>query len=540
MNTKSIQILAVLLLLITACATPTLPTGGPKDQTPPQLVSATTENFSTNFDASNIILTFNEWIKLSNPGQEIHTSPPLGKIADYRAIKNKLFITFKEDLEPDLTYHINFGNAIQDVNENNPLQNFQYIFSTGDKIDSLEFRGSLEKINDAEITDNTIIGLYPVEKGDSAFYKEIPFYYTYADKNGSFAFRNLKNGKYLVRVLSDANSNKFYDLPNEQVGFLEDTLDLDSNIFNLKLALFKEEAPERKIKSFTNTISDYKSEYTFNQPLSANENFKLQFLTDSIELVSFTTINSTRDVVTTIFDKQLDSVPNFKTVIFIDSMILDTLEQSTSNLKVPELEFSLKHEKYLQNDTLIINSNLPIASIEKNIEIIDTLNGDTTPINTYLNTDNQLFVKLDSTFAINHVYTLLIPDSAIFDIYDRVNSKYEENFSIESEEERGMLFLTFTDIDSSLQYLVDLLNEKNEIVARTIISSENTKWNFTKLRTGIYKMKIVEDENLNGIWNSGSVFEKKFPEEIYTHPTEITIRPNWELEEEISLVKTKN
>ncbi|MEZ5001409.1 MAG: Ig-like domain-containing protein [Chitinophagales bacterium] len=528
-------LLALLMIFITQCATVTSPTGGPKDQLPPRLMSSTTENFATNFNASAIILTFDEFVKLSNPSQNIHTSPPLGKKVEFTTVKNKLFITFKEALEEDLTYHINFGNSIQDVNEGNPLNNFQFIFSTGPKIDSMSIQGKLIPVNDVKINKTTLVGLYRNTTEDSVFLREAPFYYTFVDDAGSFTFRNIKNGTYTIRALSDANGNRYFDLPNESIGFLKDAIQLDSNIFNVEILLFKAENPNRRVTEFTNNIKEYTSEYILSNPIAPKDSFELIFLPDTVQLNATTILKEDGKTINVFFDQQIQSLNQIETILKINGEVIDTLTQSISNLKSPKQEFSFTREDFLIFDTLSLKSTVPLASVCENIQIIDTIELDTLAFLGTLNIDNQLDISLLSRLKTNHVYTLLIQDSCLIDVLGRPNIEINKNFKTASEEDRGTLKLIFEEVDSATNYLVSFLNSNKNVVAQTTISKNENIWNLSYLTPGTYSIKIVEDDNKDGIWNSGTYIGKKFPETIYVHSKEITIRANWELEESINL-----
>ena len=127
----------MVILLVYGCASIQKPQGGPRDLTPPKLLKATPENMTRNFAATEIKLEFDEFFKLSNQYQEISISPAQEKQAEYKIGRKTLTIDFKDTLQKNTTYVINFGKAIQDVNESNTLTNFTYVFSTGPHIDSL-------------------------------------------------------------------------------------------------------------------------------------------------------------------------------------------------------------------------------------------------------------------------------------------------------------------------------------------------------------------------------------------------------------------
>src|SRR5690606_28614352 len=93
--------------------------------------------------ASKIDLEFDEYFKLNNQYQEITIIPESDKAPEFKIRKKSLSIEFKDSLQANTTYVINFGKAIADVNENNILNNFTYVFSAGNEIDSLSISGEV-------------------------------------------------------------------------------------------------------------------------------------------------------------------------------------------------------------------------------------------------------------------------------------------------------------------------------------------------------------------------------------------------------------
>ena len=62
-------------LLVVSCANIVTPTGGQKDVLPPVPVSATPKNYSINFNATSVKITFDEFIKLKDIGNQFIMSP---------------------------------------------------------------------------------------------------------------------------------------------------------------------------------------------------------------------------------------------------------------------------------------------------------------------------------------------------------------------------------------------------------------------------------------------------------------------------------
>src|SRR5690606_2247595 len=98
-----------LFLLTWQCASIQQPTGGPKDSIPPEIVEETPPNFTRNFDAEKIIIEFDEYVKLSNPQQEISVSPDVDQPLNPRVRRRNIEIELPDSLDENTTYTINFG-----------------------------------------------------------------------------------------------------------------------------------------------------------------------------------------------------------------------------------------------------------------------------------------------------------------------------------------------------------------------------------------------------------------------------------------------
>ena len=120
-----------------SCANPVSPSGGPMDEDPPQLVNSEPPLFTKNFNVAKIKITFNEFIQLKDVTNQVIISPPMDEMPDFKVKGKSLIIELNEELKENTTYNIFMGNAVVDLTENNPAANFQYVFSTGDMIDSL-------------------------------------------------------------------------------------------------------------------------------------------------------------------------------------------------------------------------------------------------------------------------------------------------------------------------------------------------------------------------------------------------------------------
>lgn len=207
------------LLFLWACAEVGSISGGPRDEEPPVFLGSEPPMNATNFAEAEIVLEFDEYVQLNKLNEQLVISPPLVEEKPIFKMKGKkLVIDLNNELKDSATYNLNFKNAIQDLNEGNPLENFQFVFSTGDKIDSLHVRGNLREA----FTLENLLGMYVVlyaEHNDSVPYNQVPDFVAKTDSSGNFDIPNVKAGTYKIFALNDINFTFKFDLPSEEIAF---------------------------------------------------------------------------------------------------------------------------------------------------------------------------------------------------------------------------------------------------------------------------------------------------------------------------------
>ena len=231
------------ILAVSGCANIIPPGGGPRDTLPPILVKASPPDSTTNFPGGKIVLTFNEYVELNNPLENVIVSP-VPRIDPYpEAHLRTITIRLKDTLEPNTTYSINFGRAIRDINEGNEMKDFTYIFSTGNHFDSLEFSGRV-LISETGKPDSTLIVMLHTRLDDSAVAKENPRYYTRLDSSGHFTFRNLPSDTFRVYALKPEGGMKKYTTPQQLFAFADSPVVISTS--TRPIVLFAYSEPEEK------------------------------------------------------------------------------------------------------------------------------------------------------------------------------------------------------------------------------------------------------------------------------------------------------
>jgi uncharacterized protein (DUF2141 family) len=208
------------------CGQPIPPTGGPRDTLPPILRTAEPKDATVNFKGNRIVLEFDEYVSVENPFEKMSYSP-VPKIAPQVEGRLKtVTIKIKDTLEPNTTYSIDFGNAIRDINENNELKDFRYVFSTGPKIDSGVLQGRVIMAETGQ-PDSTLIVVLHSSMEDSAVAKQKPRYAARLNKEGQFVFRYLAPGEYAIYALKDVDGGKKYDQQSEAIAFFDQKVQSD-------------------------------------------------------------------------------------------------------------------------------------------------------------------------------------------------------------------------------------------------------------------------------------------------------------------------
>ena len=97
-------------------------------------------------------------------------------------------------LHPNTTYTIDFSDAIVDNNEGNPLGNFAFTFSTGERIDTLEVSGTVLDASNLEPIKASSSGCMPT--GGLCFVTRPFDRVARTDSRGRFTIRGIAPGTY--------------------------------------------------------------------------------------------------------------------------------------------------------------------------------------------------------------------------------------------------------------------------------------------------------------------------------------------------------
>ena len=451
----------IVVIIVTGgsgCAQIGAPTGGPKDSIPPRLLKASPAQHSTNFKGNKITLSFDEYVVLEDVPNNVIVSPlqKNNPVIDYKL--KTVTVKLKDSLLPNTTYSINFGNAIKDNNEGNPIKNFTYVFSTGNSIDSLQQSGKVI-IAETGKTDSLLIAMLYRNADDSAVQKRKPDYIAKLKGDGSFVFNNLSAGNYKIYALKDGDGGRTYNSKTELFAFADHDITVGANNAPITLYASAEEKENRSLPGIGLAKTPVPKVFRYTTPITSLE----QELQDPLEL----TFN--RSVKKFAAEKIILTDTNYKPITPVQFSI------DSSKRKIMLSVNWQEGTKY----RLIINSGAVTDSAGNNLPKSDTIRFTTKKVSDY-----------------------------------------------------GNVVLRFSNLDLSKYPVLQLVVGDEVKFAYPLTTTEWTKKTF---KPGEYEMRILFDENGNAKWDPGHYSKKIQPEKAITLPQKLSVKANWDNEQDIKL-----
>ncbi|WP_343330943.1 Ig-like domain-containing protein [Polaribacter staleyi] len=523
-------------LILTNCARTGRPEGGPKDEDAPLFVTANPPYETINFDKKEIKLNFNEFIKLKDLNKQLIVSPPLKSplLVSPQGTASK-FLTLKilDTLIKNTTYIINFGNAVEDNNEGNKLENFKYVFATGNYIDSLTTSG---EIVDAYLDDrqkNINVLLYKIDSAftDSIVFKTKPNYVANTLDSSAFNFTNLKEGKYLMIALKETSNDYLFNPREDKIGFFTDTITLPKDsIIKKPIKLFKETLPYQFKRG--KEISKGKIAFGYEGEI---KDLKVKIISETPkDFKSISRFETGKDTLNYWFKPfEADSL-NF---IVTNDNFIDTLTVKLRKKKIGTLTLTSSASGTLHfRDTLFIKGNNPLVKIDTTK--ITFTDKDTLAVSytSFISKkENKIALLFDKKPEQN--YTLKILPDAIFDIFEQKNDTLYYSLTTKELEDYGRITMDIQN-QTSNSLIIELLEGKNKenLIERQFIS-ESKQIQFNLLEPKTYFVRAIIDTNKNNKWDTGNYLLKQQPENIIYFSEELKVRANYYLDGNIFTVK---
>ena len=521
------------LFIVVGCAKRGSITGGSKDTIAPVMKVSFPKNFSKNFKGNEIKLVFDENIKLKNLNKQLIISPPMKyepSILPTTPTKT-ITIKIKDTLQPNTTYSFNFGQSIADNNEGNPLNQFKYVFSTGDYIDSLSLGGTIKSAYDKEVESFVSVMLYDVNDNfkDSVVYNNNPRYVTNTlDSLKTFRLENLKAGKYLLVAMKDYNSNNKYNPKTDKIGFSKEFITIPNDTI-YELELFKESLPFKAFKP---------SQASGNRLFMGYEG-----VVNSVATLPKLILKNNTEVLSNIITKfpKKDSLQVWYKPIKVDSLTLAVAKDKYE----ANFTFKIKDQK---KDTLSISAiqtgNLKFRerfTLESATPLIRVANSKINIINNakakvpftteYDEFNQKLYFDFKKEPLENYSFEIL--PGALTDFYEKSNDTLTYKLNTRSTSDYGNLTVALENV-KQFPVIIELTNTKGDVLTAEY-TEKKTTIEFNLIEPALYTLRAIYDANKNKEWDSGNYLEKRQAEEVIYFSKEIDVRANWDVNQVFDL-----
>lgn len=444
-------ILGGALVQLNSCAVIVPPGGGPRDTISPVLVSATPGDSALNFKAKTVVLTFDEYVQVQDIFNNLIISPVAKNIPNVKGRLKEVTIDIKDTLEPNTTYAYDFGNAIQDVNENNPVRNFTYVFSTGDHLDTDSITGRVVMAEDGAIDSTLMVVLYR-DLSDTAVLKNRPRYYTRLDSLGRFAFHFLPKENYHLFAVENTymknygDSTSVFAFSDSIISTKNDSVNNDINLYAFRA--FPKEGEGKKPPVFSEKQLEKRREQEAKKPLTVALNLE---------------------------------------------------DGKQSLLKPLTLQFSKPLQDFKPEMIQLTDTNyLPVRDFTVVADSSDT-------------TNSRFILTRNWDTSQGKDFALILPVEAATDSFKVQLAKADTvKFKVKTEQDYAALQLTFPDVDTTKKPVLLILSDKK--IVDSVVIGDNRQVRIERFEPGDYNFRVLYDTNGDMQWTPGNYELHRQPE----------------------------
>lgn len=568
-----------------SCANIGNPDGGPYDELPPKFVKSTPQPGSLNNKRTEISIEFDEFIQLENASEKIVVSPPQIQMPEIKVNGKRVEVNLEDTLQPDMTYTIDFADAIVDNNEGNPLNNYTFTFSTGNAIDTMEVSGTVLDASNLEPVKGILVGLHS-NLEDTAFVKKAFERVGRTDSRGRFVIRGIAPGTYRIYALQDANQNFLFDQKSEMIAFTDslvvprferrmrqdtvwqDTITIDTIMEraythflpdNLLLRAFKEDATTLYMVKNERAVPQ-KFSFYFSAPVDSLPRIEgLNF--DAAD--AFLLEHSLRNDTLTYWLKDILLCKQDTLSMAVHYLYTDTLGQLspvTDTLNLASRQVVLPKKKRRKDDdepapTVFLKANVAAASsfdVYSNVEFEfeqPLAWFDSTAIHLQqkvdtLWTDVPFVFEKDSLRLRNYrlrafwepegEFKLTVDSAAFHSIYGLFTDKIEKTMKVKALSDYATLYWNIIGIPDTASAIVELLDSQDKVVRRAEVGA-NGGADFYYLNPGTYYARLFIDSNKNGVWDTGLYAERRQGELVCYYPMPVELKAYFEVTQDWNL-----
>ncbi len=498
--------LICLLFLIASCGQIGTISGGPKDDIAPQITSSNLDDKQLNFQEQSVNITFDEYIELNKPNEQIVLVPADAKLSS-KLSKKTLAISFENSLATNTTYTLYLNGAVKDVTEGNDSL-MKFTFSTGKQMDSLRFHCSVYDAYSKVLLPKVTVGLYAQWEDPK------PRYFAQSNANGLVSFEALKAGDYFIKSFVDVNQDGQVQRTEKQ-GYRFESLHLDTAYHDtLKMAI-----------SLPLQVDKVKNPRVI-PPGMIGLHIPAEIQRNPIKL------------------NGVDLGISQLIGIGEDSLLI-----SIGELKETDLQLIIESDTIqVRNTPRQQAAKITIQHIEKEglqdrlfFTVTDFIQWIDTSKITLRNGDDSSVVAFEVDYLANQFeirpkkymknLKLTLSEGAITGLTTNKNTSFQKEVTWKQDRDFGDLTIQLSDtINAGIIQVI----QKNQVI-RSVPFNLTNKLDIPNLLPGEYTFKIILDQNKNEKWDPISPETKTLAEEVLLFNAPVKIRANWEIESTFEL-----
>ena len=551
-----------------------------------------------------ILIGFNEYVQIKDLQKELYTSPAMKKKPTVVRRGQAIVVTIKDTLMPNTTYAINFGSSILDNNEGNPLHSMRYVFSTGPEIDSMYMSGYTADSYKADSVSKSFIYFFIADSveqpkdWDSTMFNYKPAVIARAEKNGIFIAQNLKPVDYRIYAFEDTNGNMEYEPSIDQIGFL-DTVYNPKNMpgfyiwFDslrkypsadpqLYFRMFKDRRFARQTLSAQERLNRHKAMIYFGAPNPEVTSIRFDSIPEDRVIYDPKTVG--KDTVALWFDMAPEELPDTikGEITYFKHDSVNNLVETTDKLRLAWVYTESKEERkerekqekerekaekngeewqepekpnpfkitipssgdYNKDKQFTMEFDYPLTKFDTAaITMTMTSEQITEPQNVKIrfiqDTINRQKYRLNTEWTPNAKYELIIPAGTFENVARESNDTLKYSYTGSNPEKFAIINVKVSGTHPKAKYILQLTNAQGK-VQKEISNVTPGSYCFEYVTPGDVMIRVVEDMNANGKWDTGDMVLMRQPERTEIFKNEdgvelITTKENWEYDLEVNM-----
>ena len=521
------------ILLVCGCADPRPPTGGPRDEVPPEIVSTEPPNEAVNVSLDQIKIEFSEFVNEGSFVRAFSIVPtPMGRLR-FRWRSKSITVRLSEQLRDSTTYVITLNDEFRDWHGVRLKRPLSFAFSTGPVIDQGRIRGRVIDHQKGIPVAGLMILAYPV----NFILNEPPSYQTQTDTEGRFEFSYVRESDFFVIGLRDLNRNlqpdpqEWYAVPPfPAITATPDTTALFLDWIYTHLDTLRPQI--ERVRAATNQLIDLRfnenislltlsgdswilSDSVTNIPVMVHSSYQLASNPRSVYLIVDSLQETTYSLVTNAAVQ--DSSGNrslVDTTYFTGSL-------SESNRSPTFVKFLTTNEESpyrlapWENPQIVFDQPIEKLHMDSLLSIEDSTG---TSVNVEIESSNGTIYSLINLSESSQVYRVSVqqPDSIYVRYYERLGP-------------RSLGSLSGITVPFGDSIRVILTDSDRKVLSMQTPDSLGS-FLFPDLPEETYYLYAFIDQNLNDQWDGGFIHPYQPSEPITWTTSGVTIRPRWDTE----------